>query len=106
MCDQDNESVEAEDRYDTDEPTDSEDGQKSNLLAHGDLQGPDDANREEGDEEIGYDVDAGVHIPNPVIQLALRIVRLSTLVTLTSCYRCTSKSAAPGSSSRRGSGRM
>ena len=106
MCDQDNESVEAEDRYDTDEPPDGEDGQKSNLLAHGNLQGPDDANGKEGDEEIGYDVDASVHIPNPVIQLALRIVRRSTLVTLTSCCQYTSKLAAPGSSSRRGQGRM
>jgi len=102
MCNQDDEGVEPKDGYDTHEPTDSENGEKSNFLTHGDLQGPDDSNGQEGDEKIGYNVDAGVYIPNPMTRLALHIVRLSKLVALTSYCRCTSKLAAPGSSSKRG----
>jgi len=70
--------MEPEDGYDTDEPSDGEDSQKSNLLTHGDLQGPDDSNGKEGHEKIGYNVDTGVHIPNPMTRSALHVVGLNS----------------------------
>jgi len=102
MGNQDDEGVEPKDRDDTHEPTDSEDSKESNLLTHSNLQGPDDSNGEEGDEKIGHDVDAGVHIPNPMTRLELHVAGLKSLVTLTFCCLYTSKSAAQESSSRRG----
>ena len=56
---------------DHDEPADGEDAQEGCFLAPWDLEAPDAADGDDGDEEVGEDVDGGVDVPDAAGWLVL-----------------------------------
>lgn len=68
---EDVEGVDAQAGHDADEPADGEDAQEGCFLAPWDLEAPDAADGDDGDEEVGEDVDGGVDVPDAAVQLIL-----------------------------------
>lgn len=68
---EDVEGVDAQAGHDADEPADGEDAQEGGFLAPWDLEAPDAADGDDGDEEVGEDVDGGVDVPDAAVRLIL-----------------------------------
>ena len=68
---EDVEGVHAQARDDADEPADGEDAQERCFLAPWDLEAPDAADGDNGDEEVGEDVYGGVDVPDAAGWLVL-----------------------------------
>lgn len=62
------EGVDAQPGDDADEPADGEDAQEGGFLAPWNLESPDAADGDDGDEEVGEDIDGGVDVPYAAVQ--------------------------------------